>query len=456
MINKKLLLFLFFVLFVFFQLHPLTETKAQNQPLKLIRDAEIEQVIRTIAQPILRAANLDPQSVSFILIQDSSLNAFVSAGSNIFIHTGLIEAIDDPGELMGVLAHEIGHITGGHIIARKAFGQKSVAQALIGSLLSIGAAVALQKPEIGIAGLITGPGIARNQLFAYSRIQEASADQAALRFLERAQLPACGMLSFLEKLQDQELLPQTYQSQYLRTHPLIRERIRVIRNHRQSDQCSENILPEVIIEATKRIRAKLTGFLNPNQALLRYTSDDPSAHARYGRAIAFYRQGSTTQALTLFESLIEQEPENSFFYEMKGQILRENGQIQEAIQPYEQAVAYAPEVPLLRISLAQLLLERDDDTLLDSAISHLTKAQQQLVVAQDIQIPFLWRLLATAYGRKKLNGLMHYALTEENFLLGNTQATLLQARYAAQLLPQGSPSWIRVQDIQTAIQGRIP
>ena len=452
MINKKRLLFLFFVLFVFFQLHTLTETKAQ----KLIRDAEIEQVIRTIAQPILRAANIDPQSVSFILIQDSSVNAFVSAGSHIFIHTGLIEAIDDPGELMGVLAHEIGHITGGHLISRKAFGQKSVAQALIGSLLSIGAAVALQRPEIGIAGLITSPGIARNQLFAYSRIQEASADQAALRFLERAKLPACGMLSFLEKLQDQELLPKTYQSQYLRTHPLIRERIRVIRNHRQSAQCSESVLPEVIIEATRRIRAKLIGFLNPSQALLRYTSDDPSAHARYGRAIAFYRQGSITQALTLFDSLIDQEPENPFFYEMKGQILRENGRIQEAIQPYEQAVAYAPKVPLLRIALAQVLLEMDDDTLLDSAISHLTKAQQQLVVAQDIQTPFLWRLLATAYGRKKLNGLMHYALTEENFLLGNTQATLLQARYAAQLLPQGSPSWIRVQDIQTVIQGRIP
>lgn len=430
---------------------------AQNdRKLHFIRDAEIESDLRAMATPLLQAAAINPNSVSIALIQDNNINAFVAGGMNIFVHTGLLQASDDAGQLVGVLAHEIGHIAGGHLVRGAEAGKYASAQAILGVVLGVAAGVAA-KDSRAAAGIISGSqAVAARNFFSFSRTQESSADAAALTYLDNTNFSSKGMLTFLEKLAGQELMPYERQSEFVQTHPLTMDRVDTVRQHVASSKFSDAPIPTDYVRMHERIKAKLLGFLTPETALLRYTDKDARIPARYARCIALYRTNQLERALPMIDGLIKEEPNNPFFHELRGQMLYENSRVDEAVAAYAKSVALLPESSLLRVAYAQSLLESKTDKKenLDQAIEQLQEAARL-----DSRDSGTWRLLATAWGRKgdaagtdSHNGLVTYALAEEAAARGADEEAAKLAKRAVETLPKSSPYWLRAQDIRISLE----
>jgi predicted Zn-dependent protease len=421
------------------------EAQQQQRRLQFIRDAEIEHIIRTYAEPIFEVSGINGDSVEIALVKDSSLNAFVAGGMNLFIHTGLLLESESPGELIGVIAHEIGHIAGGHLIRSQEAMEGASAQAILSALLGLGAALATGEAGAGAAILGGGTEMARRSYLAYSRAQESTADQAALGYMDQAGISARGLLNFLEKLGNQDLRPTDRQDAFVRTHPLTLDRIESVRYHVEHSRVSDKPLPASYDDMHARMRAKLLGFVQPQIALQRFRESDTALPARYGRAIALYQRGDIKQALPMIDQLIKEEPDNPFFHELKGQVLLENSRVAEAIPPYRRSVELLPDSALLRSSLAHALIESNDDRVLDEALRNLKVAAEE-----EPRTPFTWRLIATVYGRQNQQGMLSYALAEEAMGRGDRGVARFHAEKAERELPTGSPGWIRAQDIRTA------
>ncbi|WP_236024814.1 M48 family metalloprotease [Arenibaculum pallidiluteum] len=431
---------------VFLVMGAIAPAEAQQQrQLQFIRDAEIEHTIRVYAQPLFEAAAIDPDSVEIAIVKDQTLNAFVAGGMNLFLHTGLLLEAEDPGELIGVIAHEIGHIAGGHLVRSREAMEGASAQAILAMLLGVGAALASGESGAGAAVMTGGTEMARRSLLAFSRSQESAADQAGLSYLEQAGFSARGLEKFLEKLASQELLPAGQQSEFVQTHPLTRTRIDAVKAAVARSRVSEKPYPRQFQDMHERMRAKLVGFINPVLALQRYSADDPGIPARYARAIALYQRGDLKTALPIIDGLIKEEPQNPFFQELKGQVLLENGRVRESLAPYRRSVELLPESALLRSALAHALIETNDDSLLEEAVRNLNEA-----AIKERRSPFTWRMLATAYGRRGNEGMLAYAMAEEAIARGDRPKARFHAERAEKLLPAGSPGWIRAQDIRTA------
>ena len=424
---------------------------AQNrgQKLDFIRDAEIEHIIRGYARPIFKAAGIDPEAVEIILVKDEVINAFVAGGQNLFIHTGLLMECDNPEQLIGVIAHESGHIAGGHLFRGRDAMEEASAEAMVAMVLGLGAAVLSgQGNAVGAIGM-GGSGVAMRSYLAFSRTQEASADQAGLSFLDSIHLSSQGFYDFLQKLSGQELLPDSHQASYTRTHPLTRERLDAAAEHLQNSPWKNSHSPAGDIASFARLKAKLIGFMRPAVALRRYPADSTAVPARYARAIAYYQQGDIRNALPLIDGLIAQEPRNPFFYELKGQVLMENQRIALSLVPYRKSVELMPESGLLRGSLAQALIESNNPAYNDEALKHL-----EFATRQEKDAPLLWRLVATAWGRKHNDGMVAYALAEEAIARGDRAAARFHSEHAKRLLPRGSPGWLRAEDIQAVAEDR--
>ncbi|MFN3077727.1 MAG: M48 family metalloprotease, partial [Alphaproteobacteria bacterium] len=338
-----------------------------GQPVQ-IRDTEIENIIRIFGTPLFQAVGFAPDTVRLHLVVDKSLNAFVAEGLNLYLHTGLLIRTETADQLIGVMAHEIGHITGGHLVRREQDVGVFQMGSLLATVLGAAAAVASGRGDVGGAVAMAGSDAALKSFFSYTRSQESSADTAALKMLDLTGQSARGLLDFFLILGDQELLMPRQQDPYVRTHPLTRDRVEFVRHHVEtSSHPAERSHPEYA-EMHRRMRAKLIAFLEPtNQALLRYKENDQAIDARYVRAIAFYRRADLNRALPLIEGLIAERPADPYFLELKGQMLFENGRGREAIEPYRQAVRRLPDSGLLRISLGQVLIEQEDPSLLKEA-----------------------------------------------------------------------------------------
>jgi predicted Zn-dependent protease len=422
------------------------ESGSRSQQMEFIRDAEIEHIIRGYAQPIFQAAGVDSEAVDIILVQEDVINAFVAGGQNMFIYTGLLQECDNPEQLVGVMAHETGHIAGGHLIRGRDAMDNASAEALLATLLGVGAAVASGQPGAAATLITGGTGMAEYNLLAFSRTQEGSADAAGMRFLDTAHITTQGFRDFLQKLAGQELLPASRQVAYTRTHPLTQDRIDAVASHLEASPWKNAMLGPAAVEQFQRLKAKLVGFIHPALALRHYSPTDPSITARYARAIALYRQGNLAEALPLMDGLIAQEPKNPFFYELKGQVLMENQRVAESLAPYRRSVELMPDSGLLRGALAQALLETEDPRLIDEALRHL-----QFATRQERNSPFLWRLVATGWGRKNNEGMVAYALAEEAVAKGDRAMARNQSERAERLLPAGSPGWLRAQDIRAIV-----
>ena len=419
---------------------------AQQSRLSLLRDAEIEHTIRIYATPIFDAAGLDPSAITLYLIDDNSLNAFVAGGMNLFINSGLLMRSRDPLEVMGVIAHETGHIAGGHLArAQEALRNASI-EAIVAAVLGAAAAV-VGGGDAGAAVIAGGTGVAQRSLLKYSRIQESSADHAGVSFLESAGYSSRGLLNFLGVLAGEEALLADSQDPYLRSHPLSQERIEYLRNFvEHTSRYSDKPAPPELVVLHGRMVGKLVGFLVPlGQVLRRYPLSDQSLEARYARAIAYYRASDLDKALPLLDQLLAEHPEDAYFHELRGQILFENGRIAEAVDWYQRAVDLDPTEPLLRLGLAQAQLETERQDLVTPAL-----AQLEEVVRREPRNGFAWHLLAIAYGRTDQLGMSALALSESALARNNAAEAKAQADRAMHILPENSPAWLRAQDIKSA------
>lgn len=422
--------------------------------MSFIRDAEIEHYLRSLGNPIFKAADLDTKSISLLIIQDSEVNAFVAGGMNIFFYTGLLLLTETPEQLQGVLAHETGHIAGGHLIQGEQAMSNASAQAIIGMLAGIAAGVASGNGEIAVGAISGAQTIAERSFLSFSRAQESSADVAAMRFLDRTHQSSEGLKQFMGKLANQDVLPLERQSKYVRTHPLSQERVDSIAHHIDTTpQLADKKLDPSFKVMHDRMKAKLLGYLQPEAALLRYTDKDPRIPARYARAIALYRTSQLPRALNLADSLLKDEPDNPFFLELKAQMLFENGKVAEAAGLYKKAVELRPDSSLLRVAYAHSLLEGKNVNQLDLAIQQLTEANRL-----EERDPQTWRFLAAAWSRKgettkdtQYQGLVSYALAEEAIALGRDKEAKRYADRAIRSLPKGSPYWLRAQDIKLTV-----
>jgi len=424
---------------------------AQRQAPSLIRDTEIENTIRAYGAPLFNAAGLSPQSVHIFLVHDRALNAFVAGGQNLFINTGLIMRAEHPGQIIGVIAHETGHISGGHLARTQDALRNASATSILALVLGAAAAVASGSPDAGVAVMQGGQQIAERNLLSYSRTQEAAADQAGLAFLERTGQSARGLLEFMEVLSHEELLVTARQSPYIRSHPLTRERMDAIREFLARSRHADAAIPDEFKIMHRRMKAKLHGFMDPpTQTLNRYKAEDRSVEARYARATAYYRVPDLANALPLIDGLIAEMPNDAYFHELKGQMLFENGRVTEALQPYETSVRLMPDAPLLRVGLAQVQLELNDKALHAPAFAHLGEA-----VRVDPDNPLAWRLLAVAHGREGRLGEVALALAEQAVVQNRMRDARQQAERALKLLQQDSPSWLRAQDIKSQANERL-
>jgi predicted Zn-dependent protease len=433
------------LLVTFLLVASLPPAMAQTQPKRqFIRDAEVENTIRTFGTPIFRAAGLDPAAVRINLIVDPTLNAFVAGGQNIFFHTGLLIRAEHPGQLIGVMAHETGHIAGGHLIRGNDAMANASTEAIIATLLAAAAGAATGRGDVGMAAAMGGNELAMRSLLAFSRSQESQADQMAMRFLDDTHQSGKGLLEFFEILGDQEALVSARQDPYVRTHPLTRDRVAFVRNYVEHSPYAKAAWPPEWIEMHQRMKAKLFAFIEPPiRTFQRYKEADTSIEARYARAIASYRKPDLNGALALIDGLLKDRPKDPYFWELKGQMLFENARGAEAIEPYRKAVGLLPDSALLHLALGQVLIETEDPALLAEAQNNLTAA-----VNREPEDVFAWQQLAIAYGRDGKEGMASYALAEHYMLAGKLSEALFHANKAEQLLGKQGSVWLRIQDIK--------
>jgi predicted Zn-dependent protease len=450
---------------VSFTLAILTPQPAQAQELAFIRDAEIENTLRQYANPLFIQAGVDPDAVHIYIVQDPTLNAFVAEGLNLFIHTGLIIATDDPGQLIGVIAHECGHIAGGHLVRGQEAMGNAMTTGLAAMVLGMAAAIAARNQDMGAArqgvpGAYSPTGallpavmgaageVAYKNFASFSRTVEGSADTAGLKFLDNLHMSARGMLAFMEKLEGQEMLVTTRQDPYVRTHPLTTDRMEEIRHHIEQSPWSDVPPPPEFVEPHQRMRAKLSAYLNPPvSTLYKYKENDTSISARYARAIAYYRIPDLDHALPLIDGLIAERPNDPYFHELKGQMLYENVRPMEAIPEYKLAVKILPDNATLRQELAQVEVESEDP-------SQLADAKEQLKIAtrRDPEDAGSWRLLATAYGRDGDEVMASVGMAEYALLVGRYSEALWHSNKALQGLKHGTPVALRMEDVRAQAQ----
>ena len=420
---------------------------AAAQQLSIIRDAEIEDTIRSYAAPLFSAAGLSAEAVEVHIVASSQLNAFVAGGQKIFVFTGLLLASESPGQITGVLAHEVGHITGGHLARAHDALRTATTQSILAAVLGVAAAVA-GRGDVASAIVLGGAQLTQASLLQYSRNQESAADHAALQLLESTGQSAAGLLAFLDILGDQEALLQEFQDPYARSHPLTRGRLRTVREHIAGSPFSERQDSPAAMAAHSRMKAKLVGFLrSPGRALKNYPDADQSIEGRYARAIAYYRIPELAKALAEIDALLAAHPDNPYFHELKGQMLFENGRGAAALASYERAVALKPESGLLRLGLAAAQIAAEDSALNAEAIRHL-----EVAARDERRHAGLWHQLAIAYGRAGDLGSSALATAEEYLLRGRNDEARRQAERAQGRLAEGSPGWLKAQDILQATE----
>jgi len=424
---------------------------AWAQRMSFIRDAEIENTIRMYATPLFEQAGVDPQAVQIHLVKEKQLNAFVAGGLNLFLNTGLIIRTEHPGQLIGVIAHECGHIAGGHLVRGAEAYQNAYYESIASMILGVAAGVASGRGDVGSAIAMGGSEGAMRNLLAFSRTQESSADSAGVTFLDNLHYSSRGFLEFMQLLGDQELLVSARQDPYVRTHPLTRERVEFIQNHVETSPWSNAPVPPQYVEPHRRMRAKLFAFMElPVTTLARYKEDDRGIDARYARAIAYYRKPDMAKAIPAIDELIAERPNDPYFAELKGQMLFENGHPLEAIPDYKRAIKLLPDNALLREELGQVEVEAEDPALLADAKEQLTYATRR-----DPESASAWRLLGIAYGRGGDEPMAAASMAEYALLTEHWAEAIYDADKADRGLKRGSPAELRMQDIRSlAEQGR--
>jgi len=405
----------------------------------------MERVLKGYEDPIATAAGLDPQAIKIYIVNDSSINAFVAEGQNIFINTGLFLQLKTPNQVIGVMAHETGHIAGGHLIRDTSAMQKASVPMLIGMAVGIAAMIAGQG-EAGMGAMMLGEQAAMSQFFAFSRVQEATADQMGQRFLRATHQSGEGMVEVFEKMANDAAMAGAYKNPFITTHPADRDRIDLLQREADASPYRDvKDSPETVHEF-HMIQAKLFGYLSkPEYVLTRYPLSDTSEEARYARAIAYFQKPDLKLALSEINSLIKDEPKNPYFYEVLGQIYVSMGQPEKGIGPYQKSVDAQPDAPLLRVALASAQLATDRPQLAKPALDNLKVALQQ-----ENDDTFAWYETAAAYSALNNQPMADLSTAEEYYNAGVMGKAVYFAKRASLKLAQGSPDWERANDILVA------
>jgi predicted Zn-dependent protease len=411
----------------------------------LIRDTEIEAILREDADPIFTAAGLNPKDVKLNIISDKELNAFVTGGQQMFLHTGLIQETENPNQLAGVMAHETGHMVGGHLARQGEMMRAGMRPMLL--TMGLGLVAALAGSPSGAAALLASSGqFATLDILKHSRAQEGSADQAAATYLDRAGISGKGLVDFFNNFRYQEVFSEARRWAYFQSHPLSSDRIGALSNRvKRSGHYSASDTPEDLAKHAL-MKAKLDAFLNaPAHTFVKYKENDTGFPARYARAIAYYRASEADRALKAIDLLLQEQPNNPYLHELKGQVLFENGRIKESEAPHRRSVELKPDAPLLRVNLGRTLVGLEDLKRTDEAIAELNRA---LAVEGDMYEA--WRLLAQAYDRKGEAGQARLASAEAHFALDDLKQAKVFAMRAREQLTRDTPQWRRATDIVMA------
>lgn len=411
----------------------------------VIRDTEIERFLDSVSRPIFQAAGLAPSDVRVFIINDDKINAFVAGGQNLFLNTGLLVRAETPEQVAGVIAHETGHIAGGHLsrvyLARDQAWYKMIGGAVLGLAAALAGA-----PEAGIALMAGGLTAAQSGALAFTRVQEQAADQAGVKYLAAEKLPPTGMLEFFEILQNYNMRINREGNVFMRTHPLTRDRITFVEAQIAASPYKGATLGPSYQEAFKRTRVKLEAFLrDPAQTLRLHEGDD--LLSRYAQAIAHYRKPDLPKALQVVDTLIREHPRDAYFQELKGQMLFESGRIPESVAPYREAVRLMPDAPLLKFGLARALMEQPQRGQQEAAAGLLRE-----VLAVEPRNGSAWRFLGIAEGRLGRQGPSAMALAEAAILRGDRPDARMFTTRAEQNVKPGDPAWLRLQDLKRTVE----
>src|SRR5690349_18323286 len=424
---------------------------AQEQALRglpIIRDAEIEQLLRDYASPILRVAGLAKQNVRVVVLNDRSFNAFVMDGRHIFINAGALFDAKTPNEIIGVFAHETGHLAGGHLQRLREQLASAQTASIIALLAGIGAAVAGSRAgngagNVGVAAIMAPQSAIMRSLLAYVRTQEDQADHAGVKFLNATGQSPRGMVDLFKRLSSESLFNSRYIDPYMQTHPMPAERVAALETIAKASPYWDRKDPPELQLRHDMMRAKLSGFLErPDTVARRYPATDHSLPARYARAISTYRNSDLRQAIVQIDSLIQTQPNNPYFYELKGQALLEGGHPAEAVAPLREAVRLSHSNALIEILLAQALNATGNAKLSEEAVAMLRSA-----IVREPEAPDAYSQLAVAYGRKGDLANADLASAQAAFTRGDIKTARQLATRAKTRLPVGSPAWVRADDI---------
>lgn len=409
---------------------------------QVLRDTETELLFKDMSRPLISAGGLDPNSVNVVLLNDPEINAFVQRGQTVYLQSGLLEAADNINQVQGVVAHELGHVIAGDAI-RSEQGEKQAMGIAILSLVLGAVAAAAGAGDAGIGILQAGQRAAEGEMMAFTRGQEATADATGSRLLSKAGISGKGMLDFFNKLQNLEYRLAIYsKDSFDRDHPLSSERIQALQLKLKGDPAWGKPTDPALEARFERVKAKLLGYINPKQALLRYPESDQSVPGHYARAYAYHLGGYPDKAVSEADALLAIDPHDPFFLELKGQILLEDGKPKDAIPVLREATRRSGDAPMIAAMLGHALVATEDP-------KNFPEAKQILKVAvsRDNEDPFAWYQLGIIYDREGDDARASLATAERSNLEGNSKMALASAQIAMKGIPQGTPDWLRAQDI---------
>lgn len=422
---------------------------ANAQYLSFIRDTEIETLLSEYARPIFKAAGLGSNRVAMRIVKHESFNAFVVDGRSVYINTGALQQSETPNQVIGVIAHEAGHITGGHLAQLRERIARDQTKSLLIKILGIGAIVAGRgqgnnTSSVGVGAIVGGDELLLRSLLSDRRAQESSADQSGLRFLTTTKQSGRGMLETFERFAQQEYISANGSTQdtFARSHPVAANRLAQLRDAVAKSPYNDVKDAPALQLRHDLMRAKIAGYLELRVVANRYPASDRSLPARYARAIARFFQAGMEPALPEVDALIKENPSNPYFHELKGEFLIRTGKSAEAVPHFRQAIKlHNGEAPLIGVRLAQALIGSDDTKVLDEAI---TLSRQTLIMDPN---PEAFRLLASGYHKKGKVAEADLAIAEAHFLEGDLQRAQVFAKRSQRGLKNGSPESLRAGDI---------
>ena len=437
--------------------YPARAQTGSSAGIPMIRDAEIEQLLRDYTRPVLHAAGLSQQNIQVVIINDKSFNAFVMDSHRIFVNSGALTQSTTPNQIIGVLAHETGHIVGGHLAKMRQELANAQTAAIVAMLLGVGAMVAGARSgsadtgNIGAAAISAPQAYLMHTLLAYQRAQEDQADRTGVRLLTATGQSAKGMYDTFKKFADEMMFSRAYIDPYVQNHPMPADRMQALADLVKTPYWDKKDPPELQFRHDM-MRAKLCGFLERADVIMRrYPASDTSMPARYARAIAAFRFGDVSSAITQIDSLIETNPNNPYFYELKGQALLESGHPAEAVVPLRRAVEMAPDPALIQILLAQALIATNNRQNAAEAVPLLRAA-----IAKEPESGDAYEQLAMAYGHNGNLADADLASAQAASARGDNKTARELAARAKMRFPVGSPGWVRADDIVAFNKGKSP